>query len=311
MIIIQGRRTRSTAIAGNRSNETDGKTITTNRNIINGFNGQVDTINVDDPYCASPKRKDCKLDGSIKSINNNNNNNKNQRKYRTNSKSNAVSTSCESPSIKNYFQVQRTKKTVRRDQLAAEEVQRKLKITEDYNIDDDACHAYPINNGNVNLFTMEPTLKLEIDKTPNQPSSIVINKSLTAPVEFDNLMPSNGFNCFTELKSERSSNINDSDSTKLYDITRASLNGGLAGKPKPIELEVLLNTDSNSCDSGVVTDRSNENGTPGRRKPTTPHRIVCPSPEKQITSRTLVAALRTSHKLEEANRRNNMKSRKR
>lgn len=49
--------------------------------------------------------------------------------------------------------------------------------------------------------------------------------------------------------------------------------------------DAIINSDSNSCDSGVVSDRSFESNSDGN-KPTTPHRIVCPSsntPTKGVT----------------------------
>lgn len=45
-----------------------------------------------------------------------------------------------------------------------------------------------------------------------------------------------------------------------------------------------IDSDSNSCDSGVVSDRSFEVSSTDSNKPTTPHRIVCPSTTNSPTS---------------------------
>lgn len=109
------------------------------------------------------------------------------------------------------------------------------------------------NTSNSNIFLQEPVLSLNIDKTTNQ-SPILIKKSFEISQNFGT-----NFACYE----------NPLDLSKPTQVTE-------------IDSTTFLNTDSNSCDSGVVIDKGMENSPSRKSKPITPHRIVCPSPIKHI-----------------------------
>lgn len=140
-----------------------------------------------------------------------------------------------------------------------------------------------------NLFLQEPVLKLDFDKTMN--GHCIKTSFLTTEIKtkFQTLPPTDYIN--------KVLNVNGSPHSEriLSPERRRSIDGQLKTPPA-----FLLNTDSNSCDSGVVVSAEAQqqqqqldvpinhlaktplvNALNGRRrKPTTPHRILCPSPVK-------------------------------
>uniref|UniRef100_A0A7G3AKS0 [histone H4]-lysine(20) N-methyltransferase n=2 Tax=Lutzomyia longipalpis TaxID=7200 RepID=A0A7G3AKS0_LUTLO len=234
--MVRGRRARPAAPTGSSS--------TASRNLL-------------EEYCASPKRKDYKLDPL--SIHENGNEKipgietkfKTQMVLRPSSKRNVKNIQ-----ITRYFPVQTTQ-DVGANGFDTIEL-----------IDDDTCDSYPeaAEEESSNIFLQKPVLKLNVDKSPNQASSIVIKKSLEVKPDFSSLT-SNGFVSFNNAATTtpRANGVNCQDVLK------------------PVS-PVLACSDSNSCDSGVVSDRSHDTTPAGMRlrhkKPTTPHRIVCPSPKK-------------------------------
>uniref|UniRef100_A0A1B0GNZ4 [histone H4]-lysine(20) N-methyltransferase n=1 Tax=Phlebotomus papatasi TaxID=29031 RepID=A0A1B0GNZ4_PHLPP len=216
--------------------------------------------NLLEEYCASPKRKDYKLDplsihenGSSEKMPGIETKFKTQMVLRPSSKRNMKSIE-----ITRYFPVQ---------------AQQKVETIE--LVDDDTCDSFPDRSSNEeeessNIFLQKPVLKLNVDKSPNQASSIVIKKSLEVKTDFSSLT-TNGFVSFAAAVATTTT------SGKVKE------NGNCVDVLKPVS-PVLACSDSNSCDSGVVTDRGLDATPAGARlrhkKPTTPHRIVCPSPKK-------------------------------
>lgn len=198
-----------------------------------------------------------------------------------------------SPSITDYFHVQRQQK-IQEEQNVEQEL--KLAKTQSIlDIDENACHAFLIEHAsssdsdeNTNIFLQAPVLHLNIDKSLNQASSIVINKHID----------------FTTLNASQTLNIGNTNGLISFPKTSNMSKSAVAAVTKPIrnnmiydkvlrssqQSRLLINnesesssvsSDSNSCDSGVVVDKTLELSPSKRRKPTTPHRILCPSPVKQ------------------------------
>lgn len=131
-----------------------------------------------------------------------------------------------------------------------------------------------------NIFLRKPVLHLDIDTSLYQPSSILIKKRSEI-----------GPNSASVLKTATLSKITDK---RAVDIARPGVdnvfrktNEKKAGKHKTKRKikyrsggnsfgDALHSSDSNSCDSGVVTDRTPD-AVSALGKPTTPHRIVCRS----------------------------------
>lgn len=166
------------------------------------------------------------------------------------------------------------------------------------------------SNGNIttisiqptNIFLQKPVLHLNIDKSQIQASSIVINKHLDVCPNFATSF-TNAFNNSSVLNTANNDKIIQSKSSE--DESSAEQNASNEMNPmnndqknkceKPrlrkrrprkcasrwiIEnapIDAIHDSDSNSCDSGVVSDRSFELSSTDGNKPTTPHRIVCPS----------------------------------
>lgn len=146
-------------------------------------------------------------------------------------------------------------------------------------MDENACDSFDNTNGNneSNIFLQTPVLHLNIDKSPNQASSIIINKSIPIKTNFS-AMTNVGLVCFSNIViGDSINNLSKSHQEQSEDIT---------------ESESSESSDSNSCDSGVVADRILELSPSKRRKPATPHRIVCPSPAKHaINEKSPTSAL--------------------
>ncbi|XP_031629507.1 histone-lysine N-methyltransferase PR-Set7-like isoform X2 [Contarinia nasturtii] len=155
-----------------------------------------------------------------------------------------------------------------------------------------------------NIFLQKPVLHLNIDKSLNQASSIVINKHLEVvgpnfatsfPAFANNISVQNTANNIQNKSSEDESSAEQNDRhTPNESIVKGEKTKG-GGKPRLRKrrprkcasrwaidnngalIDAIIDSDSNSCDSGVVSDRSFELNSTDGNKPTTPHRIVCPS----------------------------------
>ncbi|XP_058457066.1 N-lysine methyltransferase KMT5A [Malaya genurostris] len=130
-----------------------------------------------------------------------------------------------------------------------------------------------------NIFLQEPVLSLNIDKSSTDQSRIVIKNSfLTTDIQ----------NKFSPPKCEPMwGNVTDMTQVQREPIEHA-LDLSKPTQVTSIDSTTFLNQDSNSCDSGdsgvvilpsgTLEQAVQLDGT--RRKPATPHRILCPSPVK-------------------------------
>ncbi|XP_017002522.2 histone-lysine N-methyltransferase Set8 [Drosophila takahashii] len=126
-------------------------------------------------------------------------------------------------------------------------------------------HSSTHSSSTDNIFLQEPVLTLDIDRTPTKASSIKINRS---------------FELAGAVFSSPPSVLNACLNGRFNQIV--SLNGQkepLAGPHFDLDQH-----DSSSCDSGVACGLTANTESPAgqarRRKPATPHRILCPSPIK-------------------------------
>lgn len=133
--------------------------------------------------------------------------------------------------------------------------------------DDDGDSSNSNSSVEPNIFLQKPVLHLNIDKSPNQASSIVINKHLDISPNFANTLKTVTTKKITANRSIMQAIRN--GSKKNHKTKRRKSKMGAA-----YIVEALTSSDSNSCDSGVVADRNPES-TMATGKPTTPHRIVC------------------------------------
>ncbi|XP_058834194.1 N-lysine methyltransferase KMT5A [Topomyia yanbarensis] len=130
-----------------------------------------------------------------------------------------------------------------------------------------------------NIFLQEPVLSLNIDKTSTDQSRVVIKNSfLSTEIQ----------NKFSPPKCDPIwGNMIDTTQVKREPIEHA-LDLSKPTQVTSIDSTTFLNQDSNSCDSGdsgvvisptgVLESSIHSDGK--RRKPATPHRILCPSPVK-------------------------------
>ncbi|XP_017076699.2 histone-lysine N-methyltransferase PR-Set7 [Drosophila eugracilis] len=132
-------------------------------------------------------------------------------------------------------------------------------------------HSSTHSSSTDNIFLQEPVLTLDIDRTPTKASSIKINRSFELAGAVFSSPPS---------------------------VLNACLNGrfnqivSLNGQKEPLAGPNfdLDHHDSSSCDSGVACGLTVNTESPAgqarRRKPATPHRILCPSPIKTALKAT-------------------------
>lgn len=140
-----------------------------------------------------------------------------------------------------------------------------------------------VDDGSSNIFLQAPVLHLDIDKSPNQASSITINKHIEVINNFSALTAApngnNGNLSFVAAANldEDQHNGDHNDTDRSDDDGHVTRSPSLASAPESSD---YISSDSNSCDSGVVADRHLELSPSKRKKPMTPHRIVCHSPAK-------------------------------
>lgn len=146
-----------------------------------------------------------------------------------------------------------------------------------------------------NIFLQKPVLHLNIDKSLVQASSIVINKQLDVCPNFATSFYSFNNSLNTANKEFQNKSSEDESSIEHNDVQSPNASKPKGEKTKPRLRkrrprkcaskwadnnalgDAIVDSDSNSCDSGVVSDRSFELSSTDGNKPTTPHRIVCPS----------------------------------
>lgn len=151
-----------------------------------------------------------------------------------------------------------------------------------------------------NIFLQKPVLHLNIDQSVvKQASSIVINKQLDMCPNFAtsfyafNGSVLNTANKGIQSKSSEDESCAEHNDTQSPDAAKPRGEKTNCDKPRlrkrrprkcaskwadnNASIDAMHDSDSNSCDSGVVSDRSFELSSTDGNKPTTPHRIVCPS----------------------------------
>ncbi|XP_061387537.1 histone-lysine N-methyltransferase Set8 [Musca vetustissima] len=189
-----------------------------------------------------------------------------------------------------------------------------------------SSHSSSNTSGTDNIFLQEPVLTLNVDKSPNQASSIVINKTLEVQPKFSSPNQANKslevqakFPSPTSLSASvlhgRFNQIVSLNTSPTKDVAGSYEKKSMELSCHDYALLMMPENDNSSCDSGVafhttVTTTPQCNGTTSttegpvdgsmqtvvsaiaspapaaaatnrRRKPATPHRIVCcPSPIK-------------------------------
>lgn len=150
-----------------------------------------------------------------------------------------------------------------------------------------------------NIFLQKPVLHLNIDKSLNQASSIVINKHLDACPNFATSFSPFASSVLNTANNQTQSKSSEDESSAEQNDAQSSNDDKSKGQKTKCEkprlrkrrprkcasrciidnglVDAIIDSDSNSCDSGVVSDRSFELSSTDGNKPTTPHRIVCPS----------------------------------
>lgn len=238
VVLISGRKTRAAATTANLS-----------RNLI------------DDKCCASPKRKDCKLDNSLTTTTDK------LTKVLNSDIKDDDTTKRRTSTITNYFHVQ-----------PKETSNNPIYVADHQDVDENARDQFFIdkseNSSNSNIFLQAPVLHLNIDKSPNQASSIVINKH----IDFATLATSG----LVSFATKSPPPMIMSPTTRTQFTCDKFLRSQRARTTESEESSVSSDS-NNSCDSGVVIDNNLLEMSPSkRRKPTTPHRILCPSPVKHV-----------------------------
>lgn len=152
-----------------------------------------------------------------------------------------------------------------------------IDLTDDSTSDDmisttNAFNSFPTNflgiiNKSENIFLQEPVLKLNVDRSPTQASSILIKKS-----SFDACQ-----NFGASITLHRPSGSGSDFSSEMgspLDLSKPT-------QVTQIDSTTFLNSDSNSCDSGVVIEKAGSD-----KKPVTPHRILWVSPKKNLIEKS-------------------------
>ncbi|XP_023173860.2 histone-lysine N-methyltransferase PR-Set7 [Drosophila hydei] len=132
-----------------------------------------------------------------------------------------------------------------------------------------------------NIFLQEPVLTLDIDRTPTKASTIRINKSFELANAVFSSPPSVLSACVLNGRFNQIVTLNGHGHGEELDHEQEQLQ-----LQQPLGGFELDQHDSSSCDSGVACSLTA--GTSPvvagnrRRKPATPHRILCPSPIKTM-----------------------------
>lgn len=126
--------------------------------------------------------------------------------------------------------------------------------------------------------TAMPSHALAIDRhatASNMATGAESDGPALAASQYDQLQPSD----HSDLNGSDRSDVSDGSSEKTPSTAERSRKPRKCGKRRSDSgfSDALNNSDSNSCDSGVVSDKSTESGSGDQSKPTTPHRIVCTS----------------------------------
>lgn len=130
-----------------------------------------------------------------------------------------------------------------------------------------------------NIFLQKPVLHLDIDKSPNQASSIVINKHLNSNFTFASAMVSQSTPTTSSCgsSSETTSSVDDSMENMVSEKPRKINRKRKLMKTRSLDNYDAHDSDTNSCDSGVVAEISTDD-----EMPTTSHRIFCTMPVRKL-----------------------------
>lgn len=173
------------------------------------------------------------------------------------------------------------------------------------NYDENACDSFELlvadenamlhhlhhHHASTNIFLQAPVLHLNIDRSPNQASSITINKQLEVMSNFAAVNYCHGDGGREPNGTGHGSSVAGSETDRSDDDGHVTRSPSSVSAPESSD---YVSSDSNSCDSGVVADRhkqlqlqhqqqhqQHQLSPSKRRKPMTPHRIVCHSPDKR------------------------------
>lgn len=153
--------------------------------------------------------------------------------------------------------------------------------------DDDDDDSSSNSSIEPNIFLQEPVLHLNVDKSLNQPSSIVIKKHLEIGPNFASALKSVTNSKITANRARATATTTIMERDLYRNMEKIGARKGSLIKHKTKRklkskidasyiIDAMHSSDSNSCDSGVVADRTPDAGS-AMGKPTTPHRIVCTS----------------------------------
>ncbi|XP_065090937.1 histone-lysine N-methyltransferase Set8-like [Ochlerotatus camptorhynchus] len=306
-IMVKGRRTRQTNTVGQ---------------LLSGSTAIDDT--------ASPKRKDFKYDNNISNFTNNHINNDNSQAKTSATVDSAAPMVLRGGrsklnGIAKYLTTGKPSAPIANDNKATETIQTFIDLT-----DENTCDSFenvasgsgnpPVmttigfnmiqSNPASNIFLQEPVLSLNFDKTPTDKSRMIIKNSFLSTEMQTKFSPPK---CDPMWGSAAASiSIKMEPSEYALDLSKPT-------QVTEIDSTTFLSQDSNSCDSGdsgvfilssgaldlvASADRK-------RRKPATPHRILCPSPVKNPIVASPSTALAHLNIQSKRTTRRNVKSKRR
>lgn len=303
--MVKGRRTRQTNVAG-----------------------QLLSTTTDDT--ASPKRKDFKYDNSSSHFASNSINNDNRQTKTSATVDGAAPMVLRGGRTKlngiaKYLTTGKPSAPIPSDNYAAGTIQNFIDLTDENTCDSfenvaGASGQHSVistlgfntvqSNPASNIFLQEPVPSLNFDKTPTDKSRMIIKSSFLStdiqtkfsPPKYDPMW--GGATASLVFKMEPSESA--LDLSKPTQVTE-------------IDSTTFLNQDSNSCDSGDSGVCILSSGAPDlpasvdgkRRKPATPHRILCPSPVKNPIVASPSTALAHLNIQSKRTTRKNVKSKRR
>lgn len=303
--MVKGRRTRQTNTVGQ---------------LLSGSTATDDT--------ASPKRKDFKYDNNISHFTNNSVNNDNMQ-AKTSATTDAAAKMVlrggrgKLNGIAKYLTTGKPSASIANDNKVAETVHNFIDLT-----DENTCDSFenvasgsghpPVmatlgfstiqSNQASNIFLQEPVLSLNFDKTPTDKSRMIIKSSFLSTEIQTKFSPPK---C-DPMWGSAAASIKMEPSEYALDLSKPT-------QVTEIDSTTFLNQDSNSCDSGdsgvfilpsgaldLVASADGK-----RRKPATPHRILCPSPVKNPIVASPSTALAHLNIQSKRTTRRNVKSKRR
>lgn len=276
---------------------------------------------------ASPKRKDFKYDNNISHFTNNSVNNDNMQ-AKTSATADAAPMVLRGGrgklnGIAKYLTTGKPSAPIANDNKVAETIHNFIDLT-----DENTCDSFenvasgsgnPPDMANLgfstvqsntasNIFLQEPVLSLNFDKTPTDKSRMIIKSSFLSTEIQTKFSPPK---C-DPMWGSGAASIKMEPSEYALDLSKPT-------QVTEIDSTTFLNQDSNSCDSGdsgvfilpsgALDSVASADGK--RRKPATPHRILCPSPVKNPIVASPSTALAHLNIQSKRTTRRNVKSKRR